>query len=267
MSRDASMQELLNNSFAYHMNNVYTAIPGVVVTVRNNLEDMTLDVQPTLNVKNKDGSVEERPVVVNVPFQFPSSSTAAFTYPINVGDSVLLIYSMRGLDTWKRGTGRQVTPTDFRKFDKRDCFAIPGIHPMSQSINNPQKRFWDHSTTDAVLVNNIGTAQEQEIRLKSDGDVVVNTRQNVEVNCENATINANADINMSCVNFSLDASSSIMITSPTTNWIGGITQTGDYSQTGNYTLIGTATLNGIAFDTHKHTDVQPGTGTSGGPTN
>lgn len=261
MSREASMQELLNNSFAYHMNNVYTAIPGIVVTVRNNLEDMTLDVQPTLNVKNKDGSVEERPVVVNVPFQFPSSSTAALTFPINVGDSVLLIYSMRGLDTWKRGTGRLVTPTDFRKFDKRDCFAIPGIHPMSESINDPQKRFWAHDTSDAVLVNNIGTPQEQEVRLKANGNVIVNTRQDVEVNCNNATVTANADISMSCVNFSLDASSSITITSPSTTWVGAINQTGDYSQTGTYLLTG---IN-INLHTHPILSGSSAPGPTGGP--
>lgn len=258
--REPSLQELLNNSFNYNMNNVYTAIPAIVVTVRNNLEDMTLDVQPTLNIKNKDGSIEERPVILNVPFQFPSSSTAAFTFPINVGDSVLLIFSMRGLDTWKRGTGRQVTPTDFRKFDKKDCFAIPGIHTISNSINDPQKRFWPHSTSDAVLVNNIGTSQENEVRLKSTGDVIINTQQNVEVNCNNATVAAQADITMTCANFSLDASDSITITSPiatvsvgSTSWSGGI------SHNGSYTLTGTATFNGIAFDTHDHI---PGPGPS-----
>lgn len=258
--REPSLQELLNNSFNYNMNNVYTAIPAIVVTVRNNLEDMTLDVQPTLNIKNKDGSIEERPVILNVPFQFPSSSTAAFTFPINVGDSVLLIFSMRGLDTWKRGTGRQVTPTDFRKFDKKDCFAIPGIHTISNSINDPQKRFWTHSTSDAVLVNNIGTSQENEVRLKSTGDIIINTQQNVEVNCNNATVTAQADITMTCANFSLDASASITMTAPVatvsignTGWSGGISQTGDY------TLTGTATFNGVAFDTHDHI---PGPGPS-----
>ena len=262
--REPSLQELLNNSFSYNMNNIHTAIPAIVVTVRNDLEDMTLDVQPTLNIKNKNGSIEERPVVLNVPFQFPSSSTAAFTFPINVGDSVLLIFSMRGLDTWKRGTGRQVTPTDFRKFDKKDCFAIPGIHTISNSINDPQKRFWPHSTLDAVLVNNIGTGQENEVRLKASGDVIVNTQQNVEVNCNNATVTAQADITLSCTNLDV-TSATATFDIANTEWLGNINLTGNILQTGNYTINGTLLFNGIDFSTHKHTGVQAGIDTSGGP--
>ena len=115
-----SLQELMNASFDYQTNNLYTAAPGVVVAVRNNLEELSVDVQPTVNILNKDKTTKERPVVLNVPVQMPSSSTAALTFPINVGDPVLLIYSMRSLDNWKRGEGKPSVPSDNRKFDKRD---------------------------------------------------------------------------------------------------------------------------------------------------
>lgn len=253
MSRDASLQELLGSSFNTQMTNVYTAIPGIVVTVRNNLEDMTLDVQPSVNVKTKQGEIKERPVVVNVPFQFPASSVAALTYPINVGDSVLLIFSMRGLDTWKRSNGGVVTPTDFRKFDKRDCFAIPGVFPSSKSINDPAKRVWPHSTQDTVLVSNIGKPSETEVRILQGGGVVINTNQDVVANCTNASINAQQAINLS--------SSSLNITAGVASIsIGNTTWAGNIEHTGNYTMAGTATFNGIAFDTHKH-------GTSPPPSN
>jgi len=31
-------------------------------------------------------------------------------------------------------------------------------------------------------------------------------------------------------------------------------------------ITGPLTINGIVFGTHKHTDIEPGSGTSGGPT-
>jgi len=254
-----SLQEFANAAFDYQTNNLYTAMPGIVVTVRDNFNQLSVDVQPSVNIKNKDGTTKERPAVLNVPVQMPSSSTAALTFPVNVGDPVLLVYSMRSVDNWKRGEGRPATPNDNRKFDKRDCIAIPGIWPFGQSINNPSVRVWTHSTGDLVISNNIG-GTENEVRLHQGGNITINTNQDVAVNCNNATITAQADITLDCTNLDVTATTATFQIANTT-WLGNI------SHTGNYTLIGTGTFNGIAFDTHKHTNVQPGIGVSGGPTN
>ena len=246
-------------SFDYQTNNLYTAAPGIVVAVRNNLEELSVDVQPTINILNKDKTTKERPVVLNVPVQMPSSSVAALTFPINVGDPVLLVYSMRSLDVWKRSEGRPTVPNDNRKFDKRDCFAIPGVWPFGRSINKPSVRIWQHDTNDLVVVNNIGTGSENEVRLKANGDIIINTNQNVEVNCNNATVIAQADITLNSANLDITADTATFAIG-TTNWIGNITHSG------NYTMTGTATFNGVPFNTHKHTNVQSGSGVSGGPT-
>ena len=231
------LEELMNASFDYQTNNMYTALPGIVVSVKDSLNTLSVDVQPTINIRNKDDTTKERPVVLNVPVQMPSSRTAAITYPVNVGDPVLLIYTMRGMDTWKRGRGTNTTPSDFRKFDKRDCIAIPGIWPFSESINNPQVRVWQHDTGDVVVVNNIGSV-ENEVRLKKNGDVVINTNQNVEVNCNNAVVNAQNEIELNAASASFNIDETV--------WTGNITHFG------NYTGTGVQTFNSIVFSSHVH---------------
>ena len=231
------LEELMNASFDYQTNNMYTALPGIVVSVRDNLNTLSVDVQPTVNIRNKDNTIKERPVVLNVPVQMPSSRTAAITYPVNVGDPVLLVYTMRGIDTWKRGKGTNTTPSDFRKFDKRDCIAIPGIWPFSESINNPQVRVWQHDTGDVVVVNNIGSV-ENEVRLKKNGDVVINTNQNVEVNCNNAVVNAQNEIELNATSASFNINETV--------WTGNILHYG------NYTGTGVQTFNGVVFSSHVH---------------
>ena len=245
------LEELMNASFDYQTNNMYTALPGIVVSVKDNLNTLSVDVQPTINIRNKDNTIKERPVVLNVPVQMPSSRTAAITYPVNVGDPVLLIYTMRGMDTWKRGKGTNTTPSDFRKFDKRDCIAIPGIWPFSESINNPQVRVWQHDTGDVVVVNNIGSV-ENEVRLKKNGNVVINTNQDVEVNCNNASVVAQANIDMVCETFNLDATTINMTASSASINIADTTWSGNISQSGNYTGTGVQTFNGIVFSSHVH---------------
>jgi hypothetical protein len=274
-SLSSLLQETLSASFSYQSENIHTAIPCIVLAVRDNLNGMMVDIQPTINQKLEDGTTAERPQVLGVPVQFPCSKSAGFTFPIKVGDSGLAIFSMRNLDSWKSGNGRPAVPMNNAKFDKGDAIFIPGIQPPSVSINNPAKRTWPHDTNDAVLVNNIGTGNEVEIRLKANGDCIINTNQNVEVNCENLTANVNTRAEVYALDILVDASNSIELTTNTmqvtapggTTWIGDITMTGNLIQTGAYTLTGAATFNGIPFDTHKHLNVQPGVGTSGGPTN
>lgn len=242
----SALQKAMTSAFEYQMSDIYTAIPGVVVTVRNEFKDLYIDVQPSINNKDEDGTITERPVIMNVPVQMLASSTSAVIVPLNVGDPVFLIFSMRGLDTWKRGNGRPTTPSDQRKFDKRDCIAIPGPMPIANSTNDPAKHIWAHNPRDVTVVHNLGTGQEVEIRLKTDGSIAINTTQKVEIQCKEAIINSN---------------NSVEVNSPEIAFNGNVTHIG------NYTLMGTFTGNGIVWDTHKHSDTQPGLGTSGGPIN
>lgn len=257
--REASLQEVLGAAFQNQTSNIHTAIPCIVVAVRDSLNGAMVDIQPTVNQRFKDGTTKERPVILGVPVSFPVSDSAGLTFPIKVGTTGTAIFSMRNLDAWKNGSGRPTTPLNFAKFDKGDAIFYPGIQPPGVNVNNPSKRTWTHSTEDTVLVNNIGTGQECEVRLKASGDIVINTNQNVEVNCNNATVIAQANITLDCTNLDVTAGTATFAIGET-SWIGNI------SHTGNYTLVGTATFNSIVFDTHKHTGVQTGPSLTGGPT-
>lgn len=267
-NRDASLQELLGSAFQSQMNNIHTAIPCIVIAVRDNGNGAMVDIQPTINQKFKDNTVKERPPILGVPVSFPVSSTAGVLFPIKVGTTGTAIFSMRGLDIWKNSNGKPSTPSNASKFDKSDALFFPGIQPPGMSLASPSKHTWPHSTDDVVVFNNVGTETENEFRLQPSGNIVVNTNQDVDINCNNATITAQGDISMSCVNFSLDASDSISITAATASIaISSTTWSGAISQSGNYTGVGVQSFNGIIFSTHKHTGVQSGPNTSGGPTN
>lgn len=251
----AAIQETLNAALAAQSNQMHTAIPCIVVAIRESLTGAMVDIQPTINQRFKDNTTKERPVILGVPVSFPVSTTAGFTFPIEVGSTGIAIFSMRNLDAWKNSTtGRPTTPLNFAKFDKGDAMFIPGIQPPGMSVNNPEKRKWQHSTKDAVLVNNIGTGSECEVRLKPSGDVVINTDFNVEVNCKNATVTASENI-------SLDAGKNLDISAATASFnIGTTSWNGAIDHVGNYTGNGEYVFNSINFTTHVH-------GASPGPSN
>lgn len=250
MSRETGWQELLNSVYESKMNNVYTAIPCIVVAIH--LDRQMVDIQPSLNQRFVDGTVKERPPILGVPVCFPVSKTAGFTFPVNVGDTGLAVFSMRNMDAWKGGTGYPTTPQNAAKFDKGDAIFIPGIQPTSIAVNNPQKRFWEHSTDDVVVVNNIGTEQEAEFRIKPSGNVVINTKAKVEVNCNEAEVIADTSLALHTAELTVNALQ--------TYWTGDIQLVGTLSQSGNYTATGSLTFNGVDFSSHVH-------GSSPGPSN
>lgn len=235
------IQDVLISAFNSQMQNLYTAIPCIVVSVR---DGQMVDIQPTINQKFKDGTVKERPVVLGVPVSFPVSSTGGMTFPIKSGDTGLAIFSMRSMDSWKGGNGRPVSPTNFAKMDKGDAIFLPGIQPPSMAVNNPGKHVLTHTTNDVVMFANLGSA-ECEVRLKADGSVEINTsNQPVTINCSDATVNASGAINLNAQTMTVDV--------PDITFIGNITHQGDYAHTGNYTGIGVQTFNGVIFSTHRH---------------
>lgn len=230
------MQELLNSATSTALNNIHTAIPCIIVNVRDNLNTQMVDVQPTINQKLVDDTVKERPVILGVPVVFPASKSSAFTFPIEKGDTGLLVFSMRNLDAWKAGRGYPATPLNAAKFDKGDAIFIPGLQPPSEAVNDPSKRLWAHSTEDTVVSHNIGTAQEVELRLKANGDLQINSNGHVKVTSQSAEV----------------VTESLVIDATNTQWLGNVQWLG-----------GAFTFNGIPFATHTHSGVTPGTGVTG----
>lgn len=249
----AAIQSTMMSAFDSQMNNIYTILPCIVVAVRDGLNGQMVDIQPTINQKQQDGTVAERPTIAGVPVSFQVSKKAGFTFPIEVGDTGTAMFSMRNMDGWKAGNGRPASPMNFAKMDKGDAIFLPGIQPPGVAVNNPAKHVLTHDTKDTVMFGNLGGA-EAEVRIKVDGSVEINTsNQPVVINCSDATVNASNSINLNAPTMTVDVANTL--------WIGDVVQQGNWTQTGTYIL------NTININLHKHTGVTTGAGTSGPSTN
>ena len=239
-----AFQEVLSSYFEYYLKDLMTAIPAVVVA-NDRLNESIIAVKPAINERTLDGRVYPWPEVVDVPLVFPCSLTSAVTFPVNVGDTVLLVFSMRGLDGWKAGDGGLANPTDRRSHAIQDAVAIPGLYPIGRSRNNPNARNLPHSTNDLVFSHNIGTGAEAEVRIKPSGQIEVTSPTKLIVMCPETEWTGN-----------------ISLTGNITH-SGNTTQMGDTAQTGNYSINGTFTYNGEEYSLHRHVGVDAGSDTSG----
>lgn len=240
----AAIQSTMVSAFSSQMQNLYTIIPCIVVAVRDGLNGQMVDIQPTINQLEQDGTVKERAVIPGVPVSFQVSKKSGFTFPIEVGDTGTAMFSMRNMDGWKGGNGRPSSPTNFAKMDKSDAIFLPGIQPPGIAVNNPAKHILSHDTKDTVLFGNLGGA-EAEIRIKADGSIGITTsNMPVIINGSDITVNAAASLSFNTPNLTVDAD--------VTTWIGNINLQGTLTQIGNYTMTGVATFNGVVFNTHRH---------------
>lgn len=174
---DMTFESAVKALFDYQMRNVFTAIPAKVMQVED-AGEQRVAVKPLINNVFPDWEDSiEFPTLLSVQLMFPSSSTSAITFPINAGDTVLLVFAQACIDVFKSGDGTTQPPSDYRRFDKRDAIAIPGLFPFGMAVNQQSKRTLAHSTDDVVVAHNLGTEAECEIRLKPTGKIEVNGNQ------------------------------------------------------------------------------------------
>jgi hypothetical protein len=229
--RQSDFNEILKSSFESGQSELHTAIPGIVQSF--NPATMTAVVQPsiTVEIRQADGSKKEMvlPVLTDCPVVFPSGGGFILSFPIKAGDNCLVVFAERCIDGWWQngGVSRQV---EKRMHDLSDGFVLVGCFAQT----------------------GIPSITQNKTSLKAlDGSA--------EVIMDNDTldmkIGENSTIKMSATQIEIDAPI-VRINHMTLN-----------KALETSTITGSASIDGIIFGTHKHTNVQSGGDSSGGPIN
>ena len=108
---------------------MHTAIPAKVS--KYDPSGPSIEAQPVVKKVAQDGTVLEMPVIVSVPVMFPRTNRFHLSFPIDVGDTVLLIFSERGISEFLQ-SGKDEIPQDVRKFSMTDAIAIPGLFGLKK---------------------------------------------------------------------------------------------------------------------------------------
>lgn len=235
MNRDERLddpEESLRLALENAQSQIWTATPAIVQGV--NLAAQTLSVQPAIQgtLSNPDGTTQtvNLPLLVDVPIVWPRAGGFALTFPIAVGDEVLVVFGARCIDSWWQ-SGSVGAPAEARMHDLSDGFAI--LAPTSQP-----KKFANVSSTNVQLRDTAGTTY---VEITPGGKARVVGASAIDI--EAPTIN-------------LNGSSAVNVTAPTIALNGQVTQ-----------ASGSFSIGGVVFGTHKHTGVQSGPSNTGGPTN
>lgn len=148
---------------------LFTAMPATIESTEDYEKTATISVRPNINYLFSDGSSEELPIIQDVPVQFPSGGGAVMTFPIEKGDEVLLVFSMRSIEEWQLSSGGNVTPSSNRWHDMNDAVAIVGIF-RDENAPSPSKDHFEIKWDDTVF------------RITKDKNIEVVTKDTLSIN-------------------------------------------------------------------------------------
>jgi phage baseplate assembly protein gpV len=217
--------ELLNIIIANKIADMHICMPAKILEY--DYTKQKAKVQPALNQKYNDGEVIELPAIYNVPVIHPASGGASITFPVNINDTVLLVFSEKSLEEWL-SNGEQVTPDDPRQNNLTDAIALLGLNPFSKT--SPAENNED------LLLSYSGS----KIRFKNKGSHLL------EIESENIEIIGAKEIK-------LNSSTEVKIVSPTEIKI----------EAPEIKLNGDVKINNQLYDNHTHTGVTSGPSNTG----
>jgi hypothetical protein len=123
----------------------FTAIPGVITSYDPTTQSCS--VQPVLKSirRGEDGEnvVSARAIINSVPVVFPGGGGYRVVFPLEEGDTVMLVMSTFSLDRWK-AKGGLVDPGDERRWDPSDAVAFPLLNDFT--------RAWANVPTDGMSI-------------------------------------------------------------------------------------------------------------------
>jgi hypothetical protein len=134
-----TLAEVIQTLIDSNLVELHTCLPAKIV--KYDSDTQTASVLPSLLRMYEDGTPLPWPVIPNVPVLFPKAvgGKAYIHVPLVPSDDVLLIVSERSIDNWKQ-TGAMSDPSDRRKFNISDAYAIPGASagPFTFKPDDPQ---------------------------------------------------------------------------------------------------------------------------------
>lgn len=171
-------EEAFRVSFEGAQAGMWTAIPAIVTEV--NLAAQTLSAQPAIQGRNEapDGSLSSvnLPLLVDVPIVWPRGGGFALTFPISVGDEVLIVFSARCIDAWWQ-SGKINPPAENRMHDLSDGFAIlaPTSQPKKLSgVSGSSVQLRNNSGSTFVEIDNSGNVNISANSVNITGNVIIN---------------------------------------------------------------------------------------------
>lgn len=163
------LKDVIQFNILQSLKNVHTATPGIIETFDKTTR--TARIQIALNLVQTDRRCLKKAPLVNVPVIEPFTQNVGILLPIKPGDPCWVMFSERGLQSWKRDKTKTHDPSPPEQYHAQaDAVAIVGFGPSG--ISAP--------TQDGVSIQN--RQASVIINVREDGNVDIHVQDGKRVN-------------------------------------------------------------------------------------
>lgn len=149
-------QESLRAALDGRQAQMWTAMPGIVVSRTGNNVRVTPAIKARMvDVKGNFSDVQ-LPDLINVPLVMTGGGGFAVTVPVGMGDEVLVVFGSRCIDGWWQLGGVQ-PQSEIRMHDLSDGFAIPAQMSNPKALSNISSNTLQVRSADGNTYLEIGT--------------------------------------------------------------------------------------------------------------
>jgi hypothetical protein len=213
MNNSPTLGNLIDSRIRYTLSDLHTALPCTVLAYHPSTQ--SVDIQPLIRKEYSNDYIADLPIIQGIPLLFQGTTNSLISFPINVGDIVLAVFCETSIDKWVNSQGEKVSPGKGQLHDLSDAFAIPGLQTF-RTHNSPNP--------DNLEVRfNVGTSNETSVKMKQDGSVDINAPLKVNINSPSSEFSGDVTI-----------SGDIQVD-------GISTLTGDVQADGSIVVVGTVT--------------------------
>ncbi len=135
MSERITLAELIAEAIESRLLDLHVAMPCKVTAYQASTQ--RCDCQPQLQLSVPDGTggylLETLPVLPNVPVCFPSGGGFFASFPLAVGDPVMVVFADRSIGAWL-AKGEVCDPGDLHKHSLSGAVAYPGIKTTGHAL-------------------------------------------------------------------------------------------------------------------------------------
>lgn len=173
----SSLTTALRFAMRQYMKDVHTAIPGIVQFYSR--ATATATVRPAIDLRLTDGSVMPRKAISGVPVMMPGGGGWQMAFQLRRGDSVMLLFSERGISEWKRRLSRSA-PDRGRMFAEADAVVLAGTFSRISCGVDSGICISDDSATNYLRLSSDGEfdlrTENAQIAFTQNGDVSIRGR-------------------------------------------------------------------------------------------
>ena len=190
-----ALTEMLEVDFNARIKNVHTSMPGHIVDYDPATRRAT--VQPGLFLVLIGERPMRRPPILNVPVGHLAANGMVFHVPIKPGNAVHLVFSERGIGTWKRNMESEAIPDKGHYFDIADAIAYPvfGIPQGSPVTSDGFSLQTEDGNTYLIVEDGEIVINGLDVTIQGGTITIDGGAADITINGGNVTITGNTTIN------------------------------------------------------------------------